>query len=116
MKVVDRKVLAEYLSQHISQLKVDKIEALIEVPSIDINFTYAFPCYKLAKHEKKAPNLIAEDLSKKLPLPDYIEEVDANGPYLNFRVKSRYILENIFEFKEDYAKIGEIQENYQRSG
>ena len=111
MKVVDRKVLAEYLSQHVSHLKTDEIEALIEVPSIDINFTYAFPCYKLAKHEKKAPNIIAEDLSKKLPLPDYIEEVEANGPYLNFRVKAKYVLENIFELKEEYAKIREIQES-----
>jgi len=110
MKVIDKETLAKYLNQHVSQLEVDEIEALIEIPSVDINFTYAFPCYKLAKHEKKAPNSIAEDLSKKLPVPDFIEEIEANGPYLNFRVKTEYILGNIFELKEDYAKIKEIIE------
>ena len=109
MKIVDKKALAQFLSQHISKLEVNEIEALIEIPSVDINYTYAFPCYKLAKHEKRAPNIIAEDLSNKLPIPDFIEEIEASGPYLNFRVKTEYTLGNIFELKEDYAKLREVQ-------
>lgn len=110
MKVVDRKVLAKYLSQHISYLNADEIETVIEVPSIDINYTYAFPCYKLAKHERNSPNLIAEDLSKTLPVPDFIEKIEAFGPYLNFRIKSELVLKNIFELQEKYGNINELAE------
>jgi len=105
MKIVDKLTLAKYLNQYISQLEIDEIESLIEIPSVEINYTYAFPCYKLAKHERKDPNSIAEDLSNKLPIPDFIEELEASGPYLNFRVKAEYTLGNIFELKEDYAKL-----------
>jgi arginyl-tRNA synthetase len=107
MIIVDRKVLAEYLSQHISHLNVDEIGSIIEVPSQNINYTYAFPCYKLAKHEKKAPNLIAEELYKKLVLPDFIDKVEAVGPYLNFRIKSELILKNIYEIQEKFGIIRE---------
>ena len=104
MKIIDRKVLAEYLSHYISYLNVKDIEANIELPSLDINYTYAFPCYKLAKQEKKSPNLIAENLKEKFILPDFIEKVEVNGPYLNFRVGAKHILKNIFDLNEDYAK------------
>ena len=107
MKIVDKASLAKYLNKYISQLEIDEIESLIEIPSLDINYTYAFPCYKLSKHERKAPNSLAEDLSNKLPLPDFIEELEASGPYLNFRVKAEYTLGNIFELKENYAKLRE---------
>ena len=58
MKVIDKKSMAEFLHGYISQLTVDEIESIIELPPPEINYTYAFPCFRLAKFEKKAAEVI----------------------------------------------------------
>ena len=63
MKIIDKKTIAEILVEKIKGLKVEEIETLVERPPSEINFTYAFPCFRLAKLEKKSPDLIAKDLS-----------------------------------------------------
>ncbi len=108
MKVIDKKIIAEYLSTYISYFSVDKIENLIEIPPANINYSYAFPTYQLAKYEKKNPNLIAKNLCKKLVIPEFLDSIEVVGPYINFRVKKDLILKNIFELQEDYGKIFEL--------
>ncbi len=115
MKVIDKKAIAKYLSSYITYFSEKEIESLLEVPPTAINFSYAFPTYRLAKFKKKAPKLIAKALEKDLVLNDYIEKIEANGPYINFRIKSSQILENIFKLKEDYGKIREILEKDKKS-
>ncbi|MFW9947525.1 MAG: arginine--tRNA ligase [Candidatus Odinarchaeota archaeon] len=105
MKPIDKTTVAQFLNEYISQLTVQDIEALIEIPPTEIEYTYAFPCFRLAKVEKKAPKAIATELKKKIKLPDFLEEIEAIGPYLNIKVKSKYILMQIFELNEDYGRI-----------
>ncbi|MHA2394331.1 MAG: arginine--tRNA ligase [Promethearchaeota archaeon] len=105
MKVIDKKSLAEFLSGFIPEISQEEIESFIEIPPGDIEYTYSFPCFKLAKIEKKAPKAIAEELTKKIELPDFLEEIKANGPYLNFKVKAKYVLNQILNLKEDYGRI-----------
>jgi len=107
MYVIDKKIIAEYLSDYIPYFSRKEIENLIEIPPVNISFSYAFPTYQLAKHEKKNPNLIAEEISKKLIVPPFLEKIEANGPYINFKIKKELVLQNIFEFQEDYGKIRE---------
>lgn len=107
MQIIDKKKIAEFLSKYVSSFSKEEIESIIEIPPLELNYTYAFPCYRLAKFEKKAPNLIAEDLAKKISLPEFLDKLEVVGPYLNLRVKSQISLENIFFTKEDYGKIGE---------
>jgi arginyl-tRNA synthetase len=47
----------------------------------------AFPCFPLAKKLRKAPNQIADELSKKIRPAGLIEKVTATGGYVNFHVK-----------------------------
>ncbi|GAG78823.1 unnamed protein product, partial [marine sediment metagenome] len=54
------------------------------------------------------PKEIAQKLVKELPLPDFIEQIEAIGPYLNFKLKPSIVLENVFELKEDYGRIYEV--------
>ena len=108
MKIVDKKTIAEFLSEYITSLSKEEIESMIEFPPLDLSYTYAFPCYRLAKFEKKAPNLIAEELAKKISLPEFLDKIEVAGPYLNLRVKPTIILENIYNAKEDYGKLREI--------
>jgi len=110
MKIVDKLTIAEYLMESITDFPtVDRStpENYIEIPPLDINYTYAYPCFQLAKIRKKSPKLIAEELEKELPIPEYIEEVKAVGPYINFRVKSRIPLVNILNLQEKYGIIRE---------
>jgi arginyl-tRNA synthetase len=115
MKVIDKKSIAEVLEKHISDLSIEEIESSIEIPPPEINSTYAFPCFKLSKFLKKAPNLIALELSEKIQLPEFIEKIKAVGPYINLTIKSRYILEIIFELKGDYGRSRELSNKIDKS-
>ncbi len=105
MKIFDKTAVAQFLDEYIPQLKVQDIEVLIEIPPTEIDYTYAFPCFSLAKVEKKSPKVIAKELKKQIKLPDFLEDIEANGPYLNIKVKSQYILKEIFELNEDYGRL-----------
>ncbi|MBY9017874.1 MAG: arginine--tRNA ligase, partial [Candidatus Lokiarchaeota archaeon] len=115
MKVIDKKSIAEVLEKHISDLSIEEIESSIEIPPLEIDSTYAFPCFKLSKFLKKAPNLIALELSEKIQLPEFIEKIKAVGPYINLTIKSRYILEIIFELKGDYGRSRELSNKIDKS-
>ena len=78
MKAIDKTTVAQFLSKYISQLTVQDIEVLIEIPPTEIDYTYAFPCFRLAKIEKKAPKIIAKELKKKIKLPDFLENLCQN--------------------------------------
>jgi len=111
MKVIDKKAIAEIIVEKIKGLKLEEIEVLIETPPSEIDFTYAFPCFRLAKLEKKSPDLIAKDLEVKIKKIKVFDNVKANGPYLNLKVKPRFILESIFKLKGDYGRIRDVINN-----
>ncbi len=110
MKVIDKRSLANILKVYISDLNLDEIEALIEIPPPEFDYTYAFPCFKLSKFKKRTPNLIAQELRDKIKSPEFIDNITVTGPYLNFIIKQKSILENIFELKSDYGRIRDIFE------
>ena len=110
MKVIDKKVIAEVLEKYISDLSIEEIELSVEIPPPELDFTYAFPCFKLSKFFKKAPNQIAQELLDKIKQPEFIEKIEVAGPYLNFKINPKFILESVFELKSDYGKIRETQE------
>ena len=108
MKIINKKAIAKYLSKYISHYTLEELESFIEIPPSGINFSYAFPVFRLVKFEKKEPKLIAKNLESKLILPDFLKEIEVNGPYLNFRINTRIVIESIFKLQEDYGKIKEI--------
>ena len=110
MKVIDKRTLASILEEYVSDLDREEIEALIEKPPPEIDYIYAFPCFKLSKIYRKKPDLIARELKEKIKLPEFIDSINVTGPYLNFLIKPRFILENIFELKNDYGRIRDILE------
>ena len=83
-------------------------EILLETPSNPNLGDYAFPCFQLAKVEKKNPAEIAADLAEKIPLIKGIEKIQATGPYLNFFVdksaQSEIILSSILKPKKQKKK------------
>lgn len=76
------------IAQRISELiDLDKesVEKIIETPPNSEMGDFAFPCFKLAKVLRKAPNDIASDLKEKFNGGGF-DRVENIGPYLNFFV------------------------------
>lgn len=84
-----------------------EIENLIETPPNSELGDYAFPCFQLAKIMKKNPAEIAQNISKKIPIPKEIERVEAKGPYINFFLNKKLLAENtlnkILKEKDKYG-------------
>ncbi|TXT56375.1 MAG: Arginine--tRNA ligase [Promethearchaeota archaeon] len=100
----NKRELANFLSKYIPYLSLNDLINMIEIPPREISYTYAFPTFQLAKHEKKAPQKIAKELKEKLELPEFIKKVELEGAYLNFLFEPKLILENIYKFQEDFGK------------
>lgn len=67
----------------------------IEIPPDQKMGDFALPCFQFAKQLKKAPNQIAEDLAREIPLGLLIEKIEVKGPYLNIFLNSDTISEKI---------------------
>ena len=104
MNVIDKLTIADLLKSYIGYFSLEEIFNIIEIPPEEYVYTYAFPCYRLAKHEKKSPKDIALSLKNKIKIPIFIDTVEVEGPYLNIKVKTKNVLENIFNQKGDYGK------------
>ncbi|MCK6259121.1 arginine--tRNA ligase [Fictibacillus sp. KIGAM418] len=78
-----KKEFAQIIANQLNDvLSLEKIEKLIEKPRHSVQGDIAFPCFTLAKTLKKAPQLIASDLSSQISTPLF-ERVEAQGPYIN---------------------------------
>ncbi|MDU1322771.1 MAG: arginine--tRNA ligase [Clostridium botulinum] len=106
-----KNIVAERIKEN-TELEVDAIEKLIEIPPKKEMGDYAFPCFQLAKTFRKAPNLIAEELKEKINKEGF-EKVVTVGPYVNFFVDKtvliKDVLEKVLSEKEKYgsSKVGE---------
>ena len=75
-----------YLLEQVTGVQQQEIVNAIETPPNKDMGDFAYPCFKLAKQFKKAPALIAQELSEKIVKPDFIEEIKVQNAYINFFV------------------------------
>lgn len=96
----------EEITKAIKQV-IDVKEINLEIPPDTKLGDFAFPCYILSKTLKKNPVEIAKDLSMKIKPNNFIKEVKAMGPYLNFFInKPKFIeltLKKILKEKNKYG-------------
>ncbi len=103
--------VVKILSSVIDDLSIEEVDGFIEIPKDSSNGDMAFPCFKLAKVFRKAPNLIAEEIAGKIQTDDYYVEV--KGAYINFYIKreklAESVLNRIMNEGEKYgqSKLGE---------
>ncbi len=83
--------IVDLLSQHVEGLSVEEINTLIEIPPKPDMGDFAFPCFRLAKTMKKAPQMIASDIKEAMGDVDFLEKIEVAGAYLNF-----YIAKSLF--------------------
>lgn len=68
-------------------LSSDEILDLIEIPTDKSMGDYAFPCFRLAKQLRKAPQIIAAELADDIGTSPLIESSVAVSAYVNFMLK-----------------------------
>ena len=102
-----KKVIAEKIAETVKMESV-ALEDWIETPPDDKMGDYSFPCFRLAKELKKAPQKIAEEMAEQIQLTadDGIEKVEVIGGYVNFFVKPDKLATNVL------TEIETKQENY----
>lgn len=121
MLEIFKKKIASALAQELSFLSKEEIEGMLEVPPKPELGDIAFPCFSLAKHLKKNPAQIAEELKEKIEgkivtqkLPE-LQEIETINGYLNFFINSnlfaKEMIANILKEKEKYGfnNIGKKQ-------
>lgn len=96
------KSIAEIIA-NAANLNIDEVENSIEIPKQGMG-DYAFPCFKLAKIMKKAPQVIAAEIADKINRPDYIEDIKVLNAYINFFVKKSVFVKNILENVNEKGK------------
>lgn len=95
----------------LTELEPEKVAGSVEIPPNPEMGDLAFPCFPLAKVLRKAPPMIAKELSEKFPKLDFVEKIDVAGGYLNFFFsRSSFVneeLTEVFAKGENYGKSDE---------
>lgn len=100
--------IAKLLLQN-TNLSLEEINNLIEIPPQENLGDYSFPCFRLAKVFKKNPASIAQEIQTELSenLPEWLNKIDVAGPYLNFYLDhgafATNLLQEIFANKENFG-------------
>ena len=88
--------IAKQISKSL-ELPEKEIEAYIEEPKTSKNGDYAFPCFRLAKTLKKAPQQIAEELIQNIEIDkNIIEKTEVVGAYINFYINKQTLALAVF--------------------
>ena len=104
--------IVDLIAKEVEGLEIADIEGLLEIPPKPELGDFAFPCFRLAKAYRKAPQMIAEELKEKFSNVDFISKVEANGGYLNFFVDKITYIKQIIDVasKEDFGSTNEGSE------
>ncbi|MBF1167230.1 MAG: arginine--tRNA ligase [[Eubacterium] sulci] len=104
-----KKEIAEIIAKNLEGLTEDEIKSMIEIPQDQSMGDYAFPCFRLAKMMRKAPNLIAAELAEKLQGEKLFSEVSPVNAYVNMFVSREEMM------KSTISEVLEEKENFGRS-
>ena len=100
--------ISKILKKNIDELSEQEIMDMLEVPPNPEMGDYSFPCFKLSKIFKKAPQMIASEICEKIEKTDFIKEVSVLSGYINFHVNSNIMikqtLDKILNEKDEYCK------------
>jgi arginyl-tRNA synthetase len=100
-KIVD--LLTAELSGYVTQ---ESISNLIEIPPAPDMGDFAFPCFTLARHLRKSPAAIAEELMNRFTHHDAFDKVTSISGYLNFFVNKKQLAKMVLSnaTKDNYGK------------
>lgn len=93
-----------------TNIEEKELETYIEIPKDTNNGDYAFPCFRLAKELKKAPQIIANEIKEKIEndieQSKEIEKVEIVGGYLNFYIDKKSLTEEVLNEIDSHNEYG----------
>ncbi len=102
-----KNIIANAIAQVIN-IDQAEIKKTIEKPKGTENGDYAFPCFRLAKTLRKAPQAIATEIKENIKLNENeITKVEVVGGYLNFFVNKELLAKEVLQEMsndEEYGK------------
>ena len=104
-----KKEIAEIIAKNLEGLTEDEIKSMVEIPQDQSMGDYAFPCFRLAKTMRKAPNLISAELAAKLQGDKLFSEVSPVNAYVNMFVSREEMM------KSTVSEVLEEMENFGKS-
>lgn len=108
---MDFKYEAASLIAKAADMDINDIVNFIEIPAKPEMGDYAFPCFRLAKTMRKAPNMIAADICSKIGENNMFSKIEPVAAYINFFTdKSVYaaeVMQNIAKMGAEYGTSDE---------
>ena len=105
-----KQAISEAISKA-TEIEQSEIVGLIEVPKDTNNGDFAFPCFKLAKTLKKAPQAIAEEIKEKIEVDKkVITKIEIAGGYINFFTNKNLLTEEVLKKIEEQEEYGKTLE------
>ena len=100
--------IAEILAPHVDGLEKDEILDMLETPADSKMGDYAFPCFKLAKIFRKAPQMIAQTLAEAIGAESVFEKVENVNAYVNMFLSreemAQEVVSEVIEKGDDYGR------------
>lgn len=92
-----RSLIGEIISNEIGEIENLDVASLIEVPTDEKMGDYAFPCFRLVKEFRKAPDAIAAEIAEKLQKNPMFESVENVNAYVNIKIKRTDFIKDVIE-------------------
>ncbi len=89
-----KSILKKYCQTIIANLYSADLEVIIEKPKNRSHGEYAIPCFTYAKSLRKAPQVIAEEISRKIDL-EFVESVTVVNGYINVKLNRKLVSEEV---------------------
>ena len=103
-----KELIADAIYSEELGLTKDEIMNMIEIPADERMGDYAFPCFRLAKALRKAPQLIAADIAAKAGDAEAFAKVENVNAYVNFFIDRSFfageVIEEVDKLGADYGK------------
>ncbi len=87
--------IAELIFKNVEGLTMEEVLGLMEIPPKPEMGDFAFPCFRLAKTMRKAPQMIAADIKEAIGEVDFLDEIQVLGAYLNFFVNKETFVKSM---------------------
>ena len=103
-----KELIADSIYSEELGLTKDEIMNMIEIPADEKMGDYAFPCFRLAKALRKAPQLIAADIAAKAGEAEAFAKVENVNAYVNFFIDRAFfageVIDEVDRLGADYGK------------
>ena len=90
-----KELIAKEIFDEAFELTLSQLEEMIEIPSDEKMGDYAFPCFRLVKTMKKAPQMIAADVAERIGKSELFEKVEQVNAYVNMFINKDYYIKEI---------------------